>query len=247
MDWQLLAEPQDDGYDLECIVEAARERWPNWRPSGRPPDVHNLHAKKHWIPQAADSEAVRAVMKHLDSWPAMRRTFDEMLDVFSPSLREGWGSGVGCSCGNYQPNSENGLMCVETTVNSTIGGAEGIVHETGHLKLHALGMDLEEHDGCILANDPEELYESPIRKDKLRPMSAVVQAQYSYIHVLQLDLLCDHPDRHQCIAVYLPRMEGGHETILKSARWTEGSGEAWWAGFKDWSERVMAESREVLG
>jgi HEXXH motif-containing protein len=75
---------------------------------------------------------------------------------------------------------------VYSSVNDILGGAEGILHEMGHHKLKEMGVWYE-HWTAVLANDPGELYVSPIRKDKLRPMGAVLHAYYSYLYVTEFD------------------------------------------------------------
>ena len=41
---------------------------------------------------------------------------------------------------------------------------------------------------AIVGNDPAQRHVSPIVKDRTRPMTAVLHAQYSYVHVTALDL-----------------------------------------------------------
>lgn len=76
---------------------------------------------------------------------------------------------------------------VYASVNDPVGGAEGLLHEMGHLKLKRMGVYYESWTR-VLANRPDELFVSPIRKDRLRPMGAVLHALYSYLYVTQFDV-----------------------------------------------------------
>src|SRR5690606_24619749 len=148
----------------------------------------------------------------------------------------------GCVCGNYVPGQMDEYMHIYTTVFDDVGGAEGIVHETGHQRLHCLGVDLETHTGLLLRNDPAERYVSPIRKDTLRPMSAVLQAQYSYVNVTQLDLKVYEvdPERGRSyLMINLPRIKEGFDEIHRNIKLTT-EGQQWYDGFCRWTDRVIA-------
>lgn len=113
----------------------------------------------------------------------------------------------GCLCGGWWPD-----RVVWSTTNSIEGAVEGLLHETGHMWLHDRGIHLEEWDANLLANSPTELYASPIRKDRRRPMGAVLHAQYSYLWVLSwYDALGD-PTRDERTEDIRRRLkQGGHE------------------------------------
>lgn len=115
----------------------------------------------------------------------------------------------GCICGGWWPK-----RVVWSTTNSLEGAIEGLLHETGHMWLHDRGIHLEEWDANLLANSPTELYESPIRKDRRRPMGAVLHAQYSYLWVLAwYDALGDPKRAERTDAIRLALKQGGTEIL----------------------------------
>ena len=144
-----------------------------------------------------------------------------------------------------------GGVGIHVTVGDVVGCAEGVVHEVGHLRVHALGIDVEHHDGQWLANAQDELYDSPIRKDKKRPMSAVVHAHYSYVMVTQLDvhLLAAggrlRPAVARSATVNVGRLQEGVETLRRYARWTP-RGQGWADAVLRWSDRVIAAAQRHL-
>jgi len=241
IDWSRVAAPQTDGYDRAAVRGAMRERW-GWEPNRQLPDGLGSFGPGCGYSQATEVE-ILAVLAALDLWPDGRAMVASTVDV-ATYWRSTEPGGVGCSCGHWQPPETGGATVVFTTVGDPIGGAEGLVHEAGHLRLHALGVDLEAHDGRLLANAPDELHVSPIRKDKLRPMSAVLQAQYSYVWVTALDLAVgDAATEH--LSVNLPRVITGRATIERGARWTPAGAE-WWGGLCRWMDDVFEDGRRRL-
>src|SRR5262249_33658645 len=120
---------------------------------------------------------------------------------------------IGSICG---PGSR-GFGSIAVTVDHHVGFAEGIVHETAHHKLRALGVEVE-RASRLIRNPADATYPSRIRYDCLRPMSAVLHAQYSYPYILQLDLCilraheCPSRDRRivtDSLAIILPKLEFG--------------------------------------
>lgn len=193
---------------------------------------------------------VAKTLWYLGLWPAGERLAHIVADKWWPIRVPEWSEqGTGCSSGSNLPLVDAPWTVIYTTVFDPIGGAEGIVHEAGHLTLHALGVAFESHDGELIKNVPDELFVSPIRKDKLRPMSAVLHAHYSYVLVTALDLIiADGMDEGGGLAhlVYnLPRIEEGVVTINEHAKWTE-AGEAFWSGLRNWTERTIEDAHERL-
>ena len=73
-----------------------------------------------------------------------------------------------------------------TTTECPISLVENIVHEMAHQKLAILGVDI--HHATRLVKNPAALCLSPVILDRLRPISAVLHAQYSFLHVAELDI-----------------------------------------------------------
>jgi HEXXH motif-containing protein len=112
-------------------------------------------------------------------WPAALDEADEIVEGIYPAIFPGL-----MARGHFSGIAEPGWIYV--SVNDPVGCAEGILHEMGHLKLISLGIGFE-RAWAVIANDPADLYESPIRKDKRRPMTAVLHGLYSYLYVTEFD------------------------------------------------------------
>jgi HEXXH motif-containing protein len=114
--------------------------------------------------------------------------------------------------------------------------AEGWVHEYLHNALHAMGVHLETWDDRLLLNAQDEEYESPVRKDKLRPMGAVLQGLYSYVGVTDWQIRVLESGNKMALTslrTNLPRLDEGLNTVGHNAVWTD-DGRAFWNGLTDW-------------
>ena len=127
-----------------------------------------------------------------------------------------------------------------------------LIHEMAHQKLRALGVSFETAERLI-TNDPSERFESPIRKDQTRPMTAVFHAQYSFIHVTALDLhmlaAAEGERERQCILMLLarnvPRMQAGYEEVARHIK-TDAAGRLFVDAFMDWSRDVLQRGQAEL-
>lgn len=254
-DWTRLAEPQLDGYDVEGALAIHGE------PVSRFNDRHTFcdglvsvrsikSQPAPWLvpgpldhPNLAEAEAL------LKRWPAGYRSFTGLISVFYPLIDTTRDEGYGSTCGS----DEREPHALYATVYDALGLAEALVHEAAHQKLRRLGIRLESHTRLI-ANDSGELYVSPVRKDKLRPMSAVVHAQYSYTYVLSLDVAAyeaetDQAERQKirhALEINTARMREGRTEIQNNLKTTtEGAG--FFDGYFDWLDRTLAESADLLG
>lgn len=198
--------------------------------------------------EIVDPEPMTDVELYLDNWKQgkdMLNIAEEIWPAYHRPRRPP--TSQGGFCGSYFAKSVSSTpIAIYTSLDDTSGAAENLVHEAGHLRLHALGIHLEEHDGRIITNRPDELFSSPVRKDKPRPMSAVLHAQYSYVMVLSLDealasrgfdLILNR------LKINYARIKEGMETIHINARWTE-EGEAWRDYLFHWM-RTVVEQAEV--
>lgn len=178
----------------------------------------------------------------------------------------------GSSSGHYEmKNSKNHGHLNGVTVNAVYvacndpqGCAEGIYHEVGHARLEAIGLEIESHDNMLLLNGPDELYDSPVRWDQKRPMSAVVQAVYSWIVFTENDIQCavnlpgyDIKDPEmwpmltpaEASAGYMitniPKIQDGLDEIRKYAKLTP-EGVKFFDGYLEWGDSVVTRGIEVL-
>src|SRR3990167_4406497 len=94
----------------------------------------------------------------------------------------------GFDCGPFEPQRQVLSVVNGVTTYDPQGCAQGIYHEVGHLRLESLGMHIEGHDNRLILNGPEELYDSPVRFDKQRPMEACIHGLYAWIIFTENDL-----------------------------------------------------------
>lgn len=249
IDWSRMARPQADGYDSRMLAALARLLYDvdvDARPAPVGPSMFGGRVPLLHFEAMPSSELQNAPLDHpfvakaegiLGLWPEMVEQCGRLLTSVRPlkSTRQpdDVDHGAGCSCGNTTR-----FGGIETTVYGSLGFAEGTVHELGHWKLHACGVHLEEWTHLV-ANDPGELFESPIRKDKPRPMGACVQAQYSYLHVLELNVIAQNAGVFAgMLRLNRDRMAAGRE-VLKQWRPTPTSGEAYRAALDSWCGELL--------
>jgi HEXXH motif-containing protein len=269
IDWARMAEPQIDGYDTGVILELAtsgpsplrsapyRRRSVGDAPSifggrvairnrvsgGLPPPRYQPAAPDH--PHVAKAASILAL------WPEAAEQFARLVDTvevwsdvsIQPHV---WLEAPGSSSHSLEPE----FGAIMTTVDSPIAMAQAMAHEMAHHKLRAMGVSLMQA-WRIVTNDPSELYVSPIITNRRRPMTAVLHAQYSFIHVTALDLaIVKNPGNLLDQALYLlarnvPRMELGYGEIARHLN-SDAEGEPFVAAFQAWSRAVLDEGRRVL-
>lgn len=256
IDWKRVAEPQEDGYDAKVTLQYLEQSRYAQHMKQPPSDAVKVwpEGRSVFVNMAAscckpsndltdlpyDAPTVRKGLAMLDLWPAVKRQNQELMIALSPLSLGGSESGHGCTCGNY--GDDWGWIYV--TADNPWGLAEGIVHETGHWKLRALGVWFENWTDLLLLNDPKDRYVSPVRKDMTRPMGAVLHAQYSYIHVAEMCVrmlaASDKPNSsdYEWTELQLTRIAEGQGTLREHARGTPGVGEPFLDGVDEWTTRV---------
>ena len=261
VNWELMAKPQPNGYDTDVAIRFTR----TGRYAGRgdliadgPPiwlDGRARWSSKQDLPSPEfalmDPKHPRIVdgIKLLDLWPEARAQAAGLLLALCPyTIGENQG-GHGCSCGNYRDD----FGWIYVTGGDPWGFAEGVVHETAHWKLRALGIMFEEWDDLLLDHSPSQLYDSPVRKDKLRPMGAVLHGQYSYVHVAEMvrrmyEAKGDAVDGAdaQWLALQLKRIMEGQATLREHARGTQPAGADFLAALDEWTSEVLAAGHAAL-
>jgi hypothetical protein len=197
VDWSRMAAPQEDGYDTTALAALARERfgyarpelgWPRWC-DGRLELIADTQERSDRIRGAQlDDPRLFEVEAALKLWPNGYESTCRFLDHFTPFVADPPESqGRGSTSGHFQV--EKGSRCgVFVTIDDAVGCAEGILHENAHQRLHVMGMDLERHDGTLITNDDQWRYFSPIRREVLRPMSALIHGVYAWIWLSEIDI-----------------------------------------------------------
>lgn len=271
IDWARMAEPQDDQYDTRMTLELATTTTSPLRPEpyvrratdGLPTiagtevavrylDQRDLPAPR-FLPAPADHPNLRKALDYLQRWPAAYEQFLALIDsvhpcvdsTIHPSMREM----LSGSC-SHSHEWWFGTVCV--TVDHPIGCAQAIVHEMAHQKLRALGVSVEEA-WRLVANEPTELFPSPIRIGVNRPMTAVLHAQYSFIYIVELDLRMLEGESDPAVRDHIlqllmrnvVRMEAGYETLARNIR-TDSSGAPFIEAFLAWARRAIERGYAVL-
>jgi HEXXH motif-containing protein len=265
-----MAEPQKDGYDTDMTLRMAEQGGTPFRPlpyrrrsiDGAATFCDGMVAVRQAperglmtdriLPAKLDHPNLAAGAAFLARWPAAYAQFGRLVDTVYPytdpeQARQGeWA--LGSSSHSY----EEDFGSVHATVDNALGFAQALIHEMAHQKLRALGVSVESAERLI-ANDPSEQFESPIRKDRMRPMTAVFHAQYSFIHVTALDLHMLDAARAErerqnilmLLARNVPRMQEGHKEVAAHIR-TDGAGRIFVNAFMDWSRDVLQRGQAQL-
>ena len=192
---ECIAIPQKDGGDTRFFVSSMhRQPLPiKSGPTNSEPAVFGgkVAVRHDYVPTAgvqkapANHENIDRAVRLLEAWPEIHRQFSEIVREFQPMYLPGTTSSGYVGSMSHQPPATIGSMWA--TVNDPICLAQAFVHELAHNKLFALGQQFE-GSGPLFTNERGELYDSPIRLDVPRPISAVFHGVYAFLHVLSLDL-----------------------------------------------------------
>jgi HEXXH motif-containing protein len=268
IDWSRLAEPQMDQYDTEVILRLASSTISAGRPQpytrtpvGQSPtafdgEIAIRHVYRslpefkllpaHYFDAPVNHPNIAIAAEYVRNWPTAFTQCQRLLEAIHPAAdMRVPGDSPEIYRGSSSHSYERLFGTVWATVFCPIGLAEAIVHEMAHQKLRVLGVSFESAT-AIVGNDPSDLYVSPIVKYRLRPMTAVLHAQYSYVHVTTLDIHLLWAERDLArsdvlrglLKRNLSRIEEGYDTIR--AQFKPGRhGTEFMEGFCDWTERTI--------
>jgi hypothetical protein len=261
IDWRRIAEPQVDQYDTLTVLEFAKRSGYSREGIGDSPtffdgqvaireDRSTLH-----FPDCIFIEPNHPNVTNgcdlLRLWKPVFRQFQLLIESvaivhYTPHPID---LVVGSICGS----GNKGFGTIAASVNHHVGFAEALVHEMAHHKLRALGIQLEQAERIIL-NSPDQKFHSPIRYDCLRPMSAVLHAQYSYTYVSALDIKIinaaidkkrDYIIAKSSLASNLPKLKFGLRSI-KNNIILDTVGTSFFEGLIDWSNQIFRDGYAVL-
>lgn len=197
---------------------------------------------------------IRMAADHVRKWVVAFKQCQRLLEAIHPATipqmpLQSTEIYRGSLCHSYE--SHFGTMWA--TIFCPIALAEAIVHETAHQKLRILGVSFESAS-TVIGNDPSDLYVSPVIKDRRRPMTAVLHAEYSYVHVTALDIHMLETERdatrrtvlREVLERNLSRIEEGYETIRKYFKPGE-HGREFMEGFFKWTEKTICTAKDLLG
>jgi HEXXH motif-containing protein len=272
IDWSRMAEPQEDQYDTDVIWElvtttttSIREEVHVRRPAN---DDLTIFDGSIAVRHAGGDEpllpsCVSAPLNHLHilraaelvrRWPAVFEQYRRLMDTFHPftdtSIPEERRAVTLGSISHHDPH-RFGVMYA--TVDDPLGLAQAFVHEMAHNKLFGLGLYLEHSECGLIKNPPGQLFKSPIRTDRPRPMTAVFHAQYSFMHVTELDVRLAEVSEGEAelrrvvrlLRRNVQRMSEG-DMELRAHLEVDARGERFFDGFYRWSERVLDRGRALL-
>lgn len=276
IDWTRLAEPQADEYDIDVILWLASTTTSAGRPypyartlpddsprafDGQVAIRHVYRSSPEFEPISkrypdgpVDHPNIRKAAEYVRTWPLAFSQCQRLLEAIHPATDpeislESDEIYRGSACHSL----ESLFGTIWATIYCPIGLAEAIVHEMAHQKLRALGVSFESAT-AVTGNVPSELYESPIIKDRLRPMTAVLHAEYSYVHVTALDVHMLQAERDPArravlwtvLERNLSRIEEGYGTIQRHFK-PGDHGREFMEGLFNWIEKSVGMAKDALG
>jgi len=271
--WACLAQPQPDGYDTQVILSLVAEERVAWRPvyvrrpSAQPPSVrvggHDVSVglgplgplieHPRFVPVSGTPAALARGIAYVERWPEAAAQWPQIVHriqcytdtTITEAERSDW-----LKSASHSVDERFGEIAM--TTDSDLNIAQCIVHETAHNKLRAIGVGNER---CIrfIRNPQSELYASPVVKEIGRPMTAVLHAQYSFIHVAQLDIKMLEVETEPrarariraLLAMNVQRIDQGREVIEHNVQ-VDRDGEAFVSAVLDWTRSVISTGNELL-
>jgi hypothetical protein len=277
IDWSKLAEPQEDQYDTNVTLTLATTTTSPARPQRyvrKPigdstaifdgqvavrhvyrsvPEFQMMLRRYRYSDAPENHPNISKAVEHVRSWPVGFAQCQRLLEAIHPLLHPGFSlESDEIYRGSLSHSYEHLFGTIWATIFCPIGLAESIVHEMAHQKLRVLGVSFEAAT-TIVGNDPNKLYVSPVIKDRLRPMTAVLHAEYSFVYVttLNIHMLQTEGDpirRHvlgQVLQSNLSRIEEGYGVIQDHFQPAE-HGEEFLNGFSNWIEKTISSARKLL-
>lgn len=260
IDWARMARPQRDGYDTDALLELHQGAPAPWHVSGArlggPVEVGTsgtpLLAPPRFLPAAEPFGALGEAMGLIAAWPEMAAQWPRIISHIQPFTDvEATAQAGKPPIGSCSHNESARLGLIGLTVNCPLGAAQALVHETAHHKLRIMGVD-NEASIRLLTNDPAQMYFSPI-VGRPRPLTALLHALYSFLHVLELDLRLLEAEReadrrrdlHKLLTRNAPRVAEMTATLRAAAR-SDRDGEAFLAALLEWAEEALRSALDLL-
>lgn len=261
VDWKRIAEPQDDQYDSNIILQHAGgknkyasrdDEEKTFSFDGKVAIIHDSDLMpSNCIAAPLDHPNIEKACNLIRLWPSAFIQCQLLLDFVSVFIdtQMPFSGTYGSICGP----GKRGFGSIVSTINSDIGFAEAIVHEMAHHKLMALGIQFESANQ-LFTNIPAQKFRSPIRFDCLRPIPAIFHAQYSYTYISALDVEIINAQEDNetnfriaknSLSVNIPKLEFGYK-IIKEYADVDDHGADFLNGYFSWFSRVLKESYKIF-
>lgn len=233
----------------EALCALAEGRW------GRPPSPQNGPVFVGRCALAAAEPGVdltdpriEAARDLLDLWPKARDALAGFIDrweVLGVDL-----AGLGATTGLHDLHiRDDGARVIQCSLDPGPGTASGLLHELQHIRLRALGVDIETHDGTLLASSNDERLVSPIRRDQLRPPSAIVHAALAWAAVSEAQARIAERCSYRGVLEHLLAVNvikvAELRLVLPMLRWTP-AGEPFGAELAAWLREVEERARPLI-
>lgn len=267
IDWARLAVPQDDGYDTAVLLRLAAAadpplRKPPFRRRGLAvfgpggvtvsPGPERGLVSDHILPAPIDHPNLGIAAAHLEAWPGAYAQFRQLIDTVHPYTDPAQAAQGDWSLGSSSHSPAGQWGCIHVTVDDPLGLAQALIHETAHQKLHALGIEVGQ-PGRLITNDPAEGYHHPLLSSRQQPMTAVFHEQYTFVHVVALNLhmyqAAGSKAARQRILMLLARnvvrTEEGHEIVARHLT-TDRDGTDFVGAFMAWAGWILTRGRATI-
>ena len=171
LEWRRLAEPQLDGYDTGAVMAIRGMR----KLAGRRPLPRFCYCYgtvSGFSNASLDHPSIGVALRILRAWPEGWRQFRVLMNSVHPVLaRKG-------SAASFSNSDLTRFGTMWSSVDDPIALAENVVHEMAHHKLKTYGVPIVGSSELLL-NSERSLFLSPVIFHSLRPLSAVLHAEYS--------------------------------------------------------------------
>ncbi len=255
-DWEIMAVPQIDGSDTDLFVKYAHASNLSKEDAAREGESSIFNGTvalrrfdwdegflKRYEHAPFDHPSIQEAEALIALWPEVYEQFGKIVKAFNPVLIKGVEDHRNYGGSNsHQPDDT--LGAVWATIHNPILLAQALVHEMAHNKLFSIGQHFTSK-GPLFMNEEDELFDSPIRLDIPRPISAVFHGIYAFTHVLALDNVLfekgNEADKMYFVKLMKNnalRVKKGSELIKKCAKLTP-EGKAFVHQFMRWSDQEI--------
>ena len=271
IDWRRIPVPQDDGYDAEVALLLGEELASSFESARTAPKkpfatfaggirlahvyagVSAFASTRRECPDAplAHPTPLRAESL-LMRWPALWKQLPALLHTVHPALDPTRPTPAKSQYPAYRSHHFGEYPgTLWATLDSPLGFAQAMAHENAHQKLRTLGVPVE-GASRLFRNHPSERYASPIIKGRLRPLTAVFHAAYSFLHVLALDLRIYAQETDAAVRLGLKSaiqhnavlVDEGTAEVQRHAR-PDASGAPFLDAFLEWADYELTHARHT--